>query len=180
MMSILQPILDVVRSFRICTLLRPDQRGVRLFAGKVVDGQLGPGGLHWCWPVLGEIDTVTSAVQVVDVAEQSLTTSDGVSVAVGVKLSIRVADPVRALYGVWDIDHAVRTEATGFVAAAITDRTWENCLSEYEEIQDEITHALRKPLADWGVRVHEVKITDLCRSKCLRLIGDSLFQGEDD
>lgn len=96
-------LIDCIRSAFYCwRVIQPHEQGVRTFCGKNPKA-LDP-GLHFMWPLVGEIVVIPVVEQVQDIRSQSVMTKDGKRMALGINIAYEVLNPIKAVYAVQDWD----------------------------------------------------------------------------
>jgi regulator of protease activity HflC (stomatin/prohibitin superfamily) len=127
-------------------------------------------GWHWVIPLA--IDEVIRESVVTDTTRtsaQSLTTSDGVNVAVSVVVTWRVQNVRKVLLEVQGKEQAMLDAATGVIARHVTSARWADLTSDefMRTVQTEITARAKR----WGLKVEDVSWHDLAQCTSLRLLG---------
>ena len=163
-------LIDVLqRSFWFWRVIQPDEGGVRTFCGKnpVV---LGP-GLHFVWPIVGDISVTVCTEAVIDVRGQSLTTKDQVMVCVGLSVAYEVLDAYRAIYKVQDRDESLANESLRCVDEYVNAHTLAECL-DAAPMTAAVTKAMRDVVTQrWGVKIHRIGRSDFGKHRAIRLIN---------
>lgn len=133
----------------------------------------GP-GIHWYWPWRSTFAVYPTAHQVEDLRTQTITTADDVDIAivVGGMLVYEVVDIAKLLPRTYHAPQALRNMAI----AAIHDIC---CRMKWKELKDEqrrgtldtkLKNAARKTLDNYGIRVIELQLTDLARTKVYKVM----------
>lgn len=163
-----QWLFNILDSLLFWRILPPNERGIRTFCGKHPI-ELGP-GLHWVFPVLGDIMVTDITEQVVDVRSQSLTTRDGESVAIGISVAYEVLNAYKALYRVEDRDNSLVNETLRIVGEFVRTHDYGNLLED--TLADWVIRELRKIATDrWGLKVLRVGLSDCSKHRALRIMG---------
>lgn len=157
--------LDLLRFW---TVLHPYERGVKLRLGKFLH-EVGP-GIHWHWPMRVDIILSDNVVtRTVDLGGQSLYTKDGYGVTVKgvVTTSIKYID--KALLSVEGVDHALVDSCMATITRHVAGASWDELRTE--DFADRLSTACRKRGWRYGLEIERVELTDLTRSRSIRLHG---------
>jgi hypothetical protein len=132
-------------------------------------------GVHFYWPKLTEIDILPTVRQTENLLEQSLTTSDGISITCSATVIYRVPDINLALCKTWDFSSTIRDIAQLAVVEVITTKTLEETLQGMQEktLAKELTRRVRANLRGYGVFVMEAFFAEETRATAHRLFGGS-------
>lgn len=167
--TFIQSVLE--RTFRCWVIVMPDERGVRTFCGKH-PRELMP-GLHMFWPLFGWVETVSVVEQVVDARTQSITSSDGCSVAVGISIAYEVVDTVKAFYHVNDFGLSLQNESLRIVEEYVSNHTFDECFNSVT-MREAILTGMRTAAAErWGIDIHRIGRTEFVKHRAIRLMQDS-------
>jgi len=149
-------------------LLSDYEAGVRITWGKW--NKKIASGLFWYVPLFQKIIYMEVQTQVVDLRGQSVQTKDGNSVIVSGALQYSIKDIYKAVFNVQDIDKSLETLALGIILEYVKLRTLNEC-QEVEELKKEILKGIKDAAQGWGVKIERVYITDLDKTRNIRLIG---------
>ena len=162
-------------------IIRPYERGVLFLFGRWVY-RVGPG--MWPrmpWPFTDLLDVVADSVmeRPVEIESQSVTTKDGKAVCISTNLTYEVVDFKRFFCEVHDGHGSLRVECKAHVHQRVRELSLEDLLTQQGALE---TYSSRRGLVerakDWGIKVKEVRITQLVLAKHFRLIGDDMRVGE--
>jgi regulator of protease activity HflC (stomatin/prohibitin superfamily) len=144
------------------------EQGIRLRCGKIVT-TLEP-GVHSFWPLVGEIITRDSVLDVNTTDSQTVDTLDGETVTFSLAFKYRIAD-LAALYSkIQDHDDTVANEVCSSAASLVGTFTYEDLMTE---LPDAVWKDVHGRLAEWGIELFEVTLFNLCAARTYRLImGD--------
>jgi membrane protease subunit HflK len=165
--EVLQWALKILPRF---VTIAPDEAAVVVRLGKAV--RVVPEGGHYIftWPVIEEVDVLTTTRQVVDVPTQDVLTKDRVPVCMNVSVEYIISDPYKAIYGVEDFDECLQ-ELTGDAARHVINRaTFDWCLGYMADIKLSIFENIEKEAEIYGVEVLEVHVPTFTRGHTIRLI----------
>jgi regulator of protease activity HflC (stomatin/prohibitin superfamily) len=166
-MSYLAAILDFLKSFRIMCIIEQDEAGVRQFCGKNPQA-LRPGFYFLC-PILSSVQKIGVKTQVVDIPDQSLTTSDGVVILLSCTIEYCIDDVVKACLEILDYDEAIQTYATATISDCVSRNTRQK-IHDWEEIQDEILGELQAVGESWGLDIISIGRNQFAKHKVFRVI----------
>lgn len=160
-------LIDFLGGFRLWTIIPADEGGVRLRCGKKKGQALGP-GWHWQIPVLDEIQIVSLRPQVINLPNQSLTTTDGLPIAVSCAIGYWIPRPDLALLEVQNFDVSLQNIAMGVVSRYVMSRTYDD-LSEAELCQV-VLEGIRDEALGWGLKIQRVYLHDLIEHRAYRIM----------
>jgi regulator of protease activity HflC (stomatin/prohibitin superfamily) len=151
---------------------------VKFRRGKhIIEG--GP-GLVWYWPIATIIETVPIVRQIVNLSTQTLTTENGVPVAVGGLIMYHVDDPTVFLTDNFDADESVSEICQTCIREVVCSSSWEDLRSTYRDVTDNrITKRANVALMPYGVVVERAKLTELAKTKVVSLLHSN-EEGADD
>lgn len=155
-------------------------RGVRMFSGRIYDhgkghpwtGELTPGiwlRLPWIWP----IETINVVPDVVNLPTQTITTSDGHALSFSGNIEFEIIDAVLAWTRVQNIRQSVAFLCMSHMARKLRDRTLTEALEGGRDLERSLASTLSTRLSAWGVRVTDVGLSDMVKTRPLRLYGDT-------
>jgi regulator of protease activity HflC (stomatin/prohibitin superfamily) len=128
-------------------------------------------GIRFVWPLFDEFDVMVVARQTDDLPPQSLTLSDGTSVAV-VGLVIYSVDDVVAAYGEknWDITSTVKDLSMSAIAEVVS-KLEKADLKDLRKINYRITRRVRTWTAEYGVKVERCRLVEVSVARTIRHLG---------
>ena len=172
-------LISVLQSTLYCwRVIQPDERGVRTTCGcwaTVLDA-----GLHFMWPVVGDIVIVDIAEQSLRIESQSLTTQDGASVGVGVTVTYKILDPIKAVFDVVDWDESLRAEITGVVGECVLTHQFDDLCNAKTVTEDVITELRKVATERWGLKILRVRRSDFAKCRTIRLMREPDRFAEED
>lgn len=166
-MGWLQPIIDFLRQFWPFEIVYSYQRGVRFWCG--TDTAELDAGLYMFMPFFGRIEVIDSQPDVMRLANQDLTTKDGVPVSVSLNVLYEINDARAAFVKVQKVTDNIADECRAGVAQAVRAYTFDELLAKQEEIENTIADSVAEVAGEWGVQVHRVNFADFIRTKALSL-----------
>jgi regulator of protease activity HflC (stomatin/prohibitin superfamily) len=129
-------------------------------------------GIFWWWPATTNIDHYPTVYQSDNLPSQTFETEDGVSITVGAIVSYTVTDVVTLLTGNQNAVKTIEVESLAAIHQVC-------CRMKYAELREEqrrrtlgtkLRNEAQRGLDRWGVKVEDCRLTDLTRTKALRLI----------
>jgi regulator of protease activity HflC (stomatin/prohibitin superfamily) len=160
-------LLQWVGFFRFWEIIDHYERAVVLRLGHF-HRELDP-GFHWIWPFNVERVIADNVVpRTMNLGAQSLTSKDGHQIVLGVIVTARIHDIQKAILDVENVDAAVQDSCYAEVARVVHEHTWDEM--QAEGINDELLKACRKRAFTYGVEIMRTQVSDLARSKTMRLI----------
>lgn len=149
--------------------IRATHRAVKWpFCGKPIE--LKP-GIRFVWPLFDEYEIIVVARQTDDLPPQTLTLSDGTTVAV-CGLTIYSIEDVVAAYGEfnWDITSTVKDLSMAAIAEVVTKLTRED-LKQVSRINARITRRVRAWSEKYGVKIEQCRLVEVSVAKTIRHLG---------
>jgi regulator of protease activity HflC (stomatin/prohibitin superfamily) len=131
-------------------------------------------GLYWFTPLHQEIRIENVKPQVMDLLPQTITLKNTDQVSFSVNIEYEIEDVEANILNVHLFKFSM--EAASRVHLARRIRKLDSLVALLAN-QDDIERGLRRTLRDkakrWGVKVHDVGMTDLSSSRTIRLLGDA-------
>jgi len=167
-MDWLREIFDKILSlFPQCFIIAPYEAGIRITFGKRVKAL--EAGWYIIWPLIQRLVWMEVQSQVVDLRNQSIRTIDGHELIVSGAVQYKIVDIEKAIINIQDVDKSIETLSLGIIMDFISTKVIEDCKS-MESLKKEILKGLRDAASGWGLKIEKVYITDLGRTKNLRLL----------
>ena len=165
-------IIQILNLFKFWTVLDEYEEGVILTLGRF-SRTIGP-GFHWMWPFAIENDLTTNVVlETKNLGSQCLTTKDGVSIAVEPIVTSRTKDVKKFLLEVDNAMSVLQDATYGIVADMVSEHTWgEIHTSEFKE---RVYKKVRSKAFNFGIEVLGVQFSDMCKSKCIRVLNNTFM-----
>ncbi len=149
--------------------INPDEGGIRITLGNRVK-TMTP-GYYYYWPIIQECRGINVAPQVVDLRPQSALTSDLIDIAISGGIKYRISDQHKALLDVQDYDKSIQTVALGIICEFVSGHTFEAIVVDLSFLKDTILSGIREEAAGMGLKIMKVYITDIGRTKNIRIMG---------
>jgi regulator of protease activity HflC (stomatin/prohibitin superfamily) len=174
-MDWLQKIFDkLLTLFPVVQILTPYESGVRFTFGRWYK-KLGPGWYVY-WPLIQNVVWMEIQTQLADLKTQSITTSDEKDIMVSGAIQYRISDIEKAVMKVQDVDKSLMTLALGIILKFVSKHTFSEC-KDTNGLQEEILKGIREEAQGWGLKIEKVFITDMGKTRNIRLLGDNLYGG---
>lgn len=156
-------------------IMRPDEGGFRQTPkpdGGTWLKELEPGNWYFLWPIIMEHEVVKIKTQVKDVRIQSVYTSDGKNVCLGLTIRYYISNPIKAQLEVLDYDQSIQNISLGIVSDYIEEHTLEELTKSRKELKDKLLKSVRDEAGGWGLKIQSIKISDIGETNNLRLLMD--------
>lgn len=124
-------------------------------------------GLHWFWPMIGEILAYETNIEVVETDLQTHTTADGAPVTFSMGLKYRIFDLKRMYQKIHDPQETLRNELCS-VAGTCASRM--NRESLPDRLCDQILLETKEQMGSWGIEVISLALMNLAEAQPVRLI----------
>jgi regulator of protease activity HflC (stomatin/prohibitin superfamily) len=141
-------------------ILKQYERGVLFRLGKVRGGPRGP-GVVLIIPLIDRLHRVSLRIVTMPIQSQGIITRDNVSVDVSAVAYYRVADVVRSVVAIENVESAINQIAQTTLRAVVGRHTLDETLAETETINRNIREILDVQTEEWGVQVTVVELKDI-------------------
>jgi regulator of protease activity HflC (stomatin/prohibitin superfamily) len=133
-----------------------------------------PGQVHYWWPVTTLWFAHPVARQTVNLPSQTITLSDGKSVAIGGLVVIEVKDIEQLLCKTFDPDDAIRDISLTSIHDTCCQLDWPALMEQQRtgELDRKLKSEAKKELDRYGVKVIKMSLTDLAPCRVLKLMQD--------
>lgn len=145
----------------------PYEAGVRITCGKHYKAK--GAGLYIIWPLCQRFVWMEIQSQITDLRNQSLRTLDGYEIVISGAVQYYISDIEKAIINIQDVDKAVETLSLGIIVDFISKKNLKEC-QDIEALKVEILKGLRDAARGWGLKIEKIYITDLGKSRNLRLL----------
>lgn len=156
-------------------LIQPDELGVRVTLGTIE--KILSSGWYVFWPIIQEISFATVTTQVQDIRCQSITSKDGQGMVVSGAIRFKITDIRKAMLEVKDCEESLIALSLGVLLSVASIMTEEE-LSNTEQLGDNILKKIREEAAGWGLKLQKFYITDLGRTRNIRLLTNNVAKIE--
>ena len=167
-MGWLQPIIDFLRQFWPFEIVYSYQRGVRFWCGR--DTAELDAGLYMFLPFFARIEVLDTQMDVMRLANQDLTTKDGVGIATAVNVLYEIHDARAAFVNVQKVVDNIADECRTGVAKAVRQYDFAELLSKQSDIENDIADQVAHVAGEWGVQIHRVNFADFIKTKAISLM----------
>jgi len=127
-------------------------------------------GWHWFVPVFQDIEVVDVTPDAIDLKVQNVTTTDDIAVALSFNVEYVIADAVQFYLGIQDLEINFEAVARMVVSRRVRGKTWAEVYEGQKELEDEVKATLKRRAERYGVKVLDLGITDLGRTRVFRLL----------
>jgi regulator of protease activity HflC (stomatin/prohibitin superfamily) len=135
------------------------ERGVLFRLGKVM-GVKEP-GLALIIPVIDRLVRVSLRIVTMPIQSQGIITRDNVSVDISAVAYFRVADAVKSVVAIENVNAAINQIAQTTLRKVVGQHTLDEALSDTDVINASIRRILDVATLEWGVEVHLVELKDI-------------------
>ena len=142
-------------------MVPPDEAGVIITLGKHV--RVTPPGWYIFWPLIQDNVFMVTTPQVVDLRAQSIR-----GITVSGAIEYQIIDIQKAILNVQDLDRSLQNYVLGVIADNAVSKLEDDDLQDFIE---PIRSAIEAHVADWGIEVTGVFITDYVECPVYRIIG---------
>lgn len=127
-------------------------------------------GLYWYVPLFQHCESIKIKVQVKDLRCQSVWTKDGHELAISGTIRYRVDNARKAILEVFDPDENVQNTGLKIIFRFVTQRELSNLRGSLADLEREILSGLRDASRGWGLKIEDVGLTDIGRTRNIRLL----------
>ena len=121
-----------------------------------------PSGLHFIIPFVDRVgQRVNMMERLLEIDHLDVITRDNAVVRVDAVTFYQVTNAARAAYEVFDLEQAIVNLATTNLRSLVGAMDMDQVLSDREEINDKLMHAIDAATHAWGVKATRVEIRDL-------------------
>jgi len=152
-------------------IVAPYEAGIRITFGNRYKTKQA--GWYIIWPLIQRFVWMEIQTQVVDLRTQSIRTKDGYDIVVSGAIQYSIKDVEKAIINVQDVDKSIETLCLGVILEFVKNKTLEEC-QNVVALKDEILRGLRDASKGWGLKIEKVYITDLGKTRNLRLLFNTL------
>lgn len=153
--------------------------GVAFVRGK--PRAIAPGRLYFYWPMWTQVVVVPVVRQTLNLPSQVIMTSrpDGAGpdsdrpLCVSAIVVYEITGILKALTRVHDLDEAISDLSLAMVKRTLCGQTYEEIYRDREQIDRAIRKELARKLADFGVKVHNVFLSDISTCRVFKVLGDT-------
>jgi len=165
--KLIQLVADFAQLFFVWTIVHPYQRAVVLRLGRF-SRVLGP-GWHWVAPLrIEEALHETVTPRTTNLPTQTITTSDGVQISIAALVTWQVSDVRKLLLESAEHQEAMLDTAAGVLASSVMAVRWDDLASN--EFARTLRTDIKKKAKKWGILVTDVQLTDLAKTRTVRLL----------
>ena len=144
------------------------QGGVAFVRGRA---RLIEPGIFWWWPAWTEIHVQEVVRQTLNLPPQSIMSRDGKGVAVSGIVVYEIVDPLTAFVKVHDLDDAIKDIALASIKSVFWGWTLTEMFQKAAELDEVLCADCREKLSGWGVKIHNIFLSDLSDAMIVRHLG---------
>jgi regulator of protease activity HflC (stomatin/prohibitin superfamily) len=141
-------------------VIKQYERVVLFELGKVKNEARGP-GLIFIVPLVDRVHRVSLRIITLPIQSQGIITKDNVSIDVSAVAYYRVADPIRSVIAIENVQAAIDQIAQTTLRAVVGRHTLDETLSETDAINQNIREILDVQTEEWGIKVTVVELRDI-------------------
>lgn len=169
--NLLTTILENLAKLIPGRMINDYERGVRYTRGRPRHTQLGAG---WWWfvPLYQSIKIVSVKDQVKDIATQSVTTRDDVSVSASLCIEYEIFDAVLWQNEVHEFDESLHGLSKIYLSRAFRVRDYAYLRTHQRRVEHAMERALGKHAREWGVLIRTVGLETFVKARQFRIMGD--------
>lgn len=165
----------ILALFPMVTIVNPYEAGVMFTFGKYY--RVKGAGWYIIWPLIQRFVWMEVQSQLVDLRNQSLKTKDNHDIVVSGAIQYSIKDVEKAVINVQDVEKAIETLSLGIIFDFVNSKTSEE-LRDVESLRVEILKGLREAARGWGVKIEKIFITDLGKTRNIRLLTNPISSGD--
>jgi regulator of protease activity HflC (stomatin/prohibitin superfamily) len=141
-------------------ILKQYERGIQFRLGRLKGGARGP-GLIWIVPGVDRVQRVSLRIVTLPIQSQGIITKDNVSIDVSAVAYYQVADPIRSVIAIENVEAAIGQIAQTTLRAVVGRHTLDELLTETDAINQNIREILDVQTEEWGIKVTVVELRDI-------------------
>jgi regulator of protease activity HflC (stomatin/prohibitin superfamily) len=166
-------LIDLLINFaelgKLWTVLQPFERGVVVTLGKRVR-DIGP-GFNFLWPLgIDEVHKINVVPTTENLSLQTLTTSDGCTIVIGMTVRWKVSDVRKILLEVEDYEGVVLDTCYGQLGAVVAESTWQELNGP--SFVEHAASAMRYRAGRAGINILNINLTDLAKCRTYRMVTE--------
>jgi len=159
-------LMSCIREFKFLAIVLPWERAIRVRLGNRV--AIWEPGWHIRLPFIDDVQVMNSRLRMADTNAQTLTTSDGHAITVGVTIGFSITDPVRAMLRMHHPEASCSCLASSVVAELVSSTA--RAALRPSDIEE---HVLAKLRAEAGYEFEFARVTDFAFARTFRLLNDN-------
>lgn len=173
--ELLQAAFDHLYSLWPVRIVSEWEQGARLFAGKVTrtlhhDDGLFKTGIHFFWPLLGEIHVNDASLDVLELDWQTVRLQSGEEATFSLGVKWRIKDLGVLLSKINQVDNSLSEAMRS--GAGVAARQCESIDHLALNLADLALRSVRAEVRGWGVDVVSVRLISVTLATPIRLISD--------
>ncbi len=152
--------LIIIILFSSIRIVNQYERGVVFRVGKI-NREVREPGIRFIIPIIDQMRKVSLRIVTQPVDSQKIITRDNVSIDVAAVAYYQVADPVKSVVQIENVQSAIYQIAQTTVRNIVGQNSLDEVLSQTVKINDAIKAILDKTTEKWGVYVSMVELKDI-------------------
>lgn len=168
-MTFIDWLLSIWKELVPVSIVESWEAGVRFRRGVPETEQL-MAGVWFFVPFFDRIEVIPTRARFIDLPVQSVTTADGVEVALSANIGYEITDAVKAYTEVHDYEESLARLAAGHLHRRIHAWRYEELVASLGELEKSLEGTLTTRSKRWGIVIRDVGITDLVRARAYRLL----------
>ncbi len=166
-MSWIERLIDrILKLFPRIFLVNPNEGGIRVTLGTRV--KLLDPGWYLYLGLFQTVEKIDVKQQVVDLRPQSVRTKDGQDMTISGAIKYKVVDVCKAILDVLDYDKNIQVLALGIIQEHVAQHRLEDINGV--DLANKVLNGLREAAQGWGLKLQLVRITDIGRTRNIRLL----------
>lgn len=150
------------------TIVAEWEQGIRLRNGRITATL--DAGLHWYWPIIGEIITEEVTTRVVETEIQTNTSKDGKPVTSSYGVKYRIKDLSQVFRRVDEFEGTVLELVRSTVGRCVPKMMWNGSLQT--ELLPTVEAAVKRRMHGWGIEIQEIAPITLTKAPAIRLLQE--------
>ena len=144
------------------------EQGVRFRRGKPEDAPL-PAGLWFHWPFVDRIEVLPIMARYIDLPTQSVTTADDQTVTFSANICYEIENAVLAYTEIHDLEDYMARASMGHLHGKIHEWSLADLMAHLKDLEKSLEGTLQTRVKRAGIKVLDVKLTDMVKSRQFRL-----------
>jgi regulator of protease activity HflC (stomatin/prohibitin superfamily) len=167
----LQIILNFMREYLVVwRVVYKGQLGIRWTMGKWVKN-LKP-GFYFFLPIFQRIETTWACYQEVDTLTQTFSTKDGKAVSLSANVGYTIYNAAKYHTEVYNFDATIERAIRGHLFEILHSLDYEEIRTSIPALAGLLRDAVHQQATAWGVRIHQVRLTDFVSAPTYRLLNE--------
>ncbi len=167
----LQIILDFLKAYLVVwRVVYAGSMGCRWTMGKHTKN-LKPGFYFFC-PIFQQIDVTASCYQEADSIIQTFSTEDGKTISLSANVGYTVYNAAKWFTEVHNFDRTIERSIRRHLFRRLYSLEYAEIRRTIPSLAEELQKAIHAQATGWGVRIHEVGLTDFVSAPTYRILNE--------